>query len=58
MAIILHLVTVNPLVVKHILFLGKTFSTNITDPWLLSGVNSSVKLQLALTDKSDKINDY
>ena len=45
----------DPLVVKHILFLGKTFPTYITDPWLLPGVYSSMKLQLTLTDKPDTI---
>ena len=54
-AVKLHFITMNPLVVKHILFLGETFPTDITYPWLLPGVYPSMKLQLALADKPDTI---
>ena len=51
MAVVLHLVTVDSLVVNHILLLSKAFATGITDPGFLSCVNPPMKLQLTLADK-------
>ena len=51
MAIVLHLITVNSLVINHVLLLSKPFPTRITDPGLLSCVNPPVELQLTLADK-------
>ena len=51
MTVVLHLVTVNSLVINHILLLSKPFPTRITDPRLLSSVNPPVELQLTLADK-------
>ena len=51
MTVVLHLVTVNSLVINHILLLSKPFPTRITDPRFLSSVNPPVELQLTLANK-------
>ena len=56
MTVVLHLVTVDSLVINHILLLCKSLPTRITDPGLLSCVNPPVQLQLTFTDKSKEKN--
>ena len=51
MTIELHLITVNSLVIYHVLFLSKPSSTYVTDPGLLSCMASLVELKLASADK-------
>ena len=50
-AVVLHLVTVNSLVINHVLLLSKALPTGITDPGFLSCVNPPMKLQLTLADE-------
>ena len=50
-AVVLHLVTVDSLVINHILLLSEALATGITDPGFLSCVNPPVELQLTLADE-------
>ena len=50
-AVVLHLVTVDSLVINHILLLSKALPASITYPGFLSCVNPPVELQLTLADE-------